>query len=286
MRFTHTTSRHWDGTPNAPHRRRALTVAPDSPNRLLRIAQGSRCQDCGNRIDCHITISHQRIGLHPVEVPAAIVPAEHRWHLASGIALPAGDGSPWCRLAHATLCPAHGEPGSLPSTLDEIRRCLALHTRRLTDTGAFTPARGPETTHRDDAPCAPARPVAQFLYGRYVAAARVEEIRCVAQTVRRHHCTNPVLAPGSTQGRWTLMAFAPHRRGTRRVDPSTAEFAVYDLSHLTYSEQVRWRTQRCPTHAATSGAPDLALADWEPFDPLRHHKFLATRLPGNSHRSK
>ncbi|MGW7304258.1 hypothetical protein ACWGI1_01610 [Streptomyces sp. NPDC054835] len=42
---------------------------------------------------------------------------------------------------------------------------------------------------------------------------------------------------------------------------------------------MRWRTQHCPAHAAISGAPDLALADWEPFDPLIHHKHIATRLP-------
>ncbi|WP_371794137.1 DUF6083 domain-containing protein [Streptomyces sp. NBC_01718] len=37
--------------PRPPHRQRALRVAHDSPTRLLRSAQPSRCRDCGNRID-------------------------------------------------------------------------------------------------------------------------------------------------------------------------------------------------------------------------------------------
>ena len=55
--------------------------------------------------------------------------------------------------------------------------------------------------------------------------------------------------------------------------------AVYDLSHLPYAEQLRWRTQRCPAHAATPGAADLALAGWQVFDPLLHAQHLRTALP-------
>lgn len=55
--------------------------------------------------------------------------------------------------------------------------------------------------------------------------------------------------------------------------------AVYDLGHLSYNEQLRWRTQRCPAHATAPGAADLALAAWEPFDPLLHAAHIHTRLP-------
>jgi hypothetical protein len=55
--------------------------------------------------------------------------------------------------------------------------------------------------------------------------------------------------------------------------------AVYDLSHLPYSEQLRWRTQHCPAHAAAPGAAELALADWQPFDPLRHTAHIRPHLP-------
>lgn len=55
--------------------------------------------------------------------------------------------------------------------------------------------------------------------------------------------------------------------------------ALYDLTHLPYGEQLRWRAQRCRAHAAASGAADLAMAEWEPFDPLLHHTHIYRRLP-------
>ncbi|MEU7584397.1 hypothetical protein AB0B50_43230 [Streptomyces sp. NPDC041068] len=55
--------------------------------------------------------------------------------------------------------------------------------------------------------------------------------------------------------------------------------AVYDLSHLPYAEQLRWRAQRCPAHAAAHSAADLTLTAWQPFDPLLHHPHIHTHLP-------
>ncbi|MET8813538.1 hypothetical protein ABZW47_16180 [Streptomyces sp. NPDC004549] len=55
--------------------------------------------------------------------------------------------------------------------------------------------------------------------------------------------------------------------------------AVYDLSHLPHIEQQRWRAQRCPTHAATAAAADLALPAWQVFDPRLHAAHIRTRLP-------
>ncbi|MFI5966966.1 hypothetical protein ACIA8J_33025 [Streptomyces asoensis] len=55
--------------------------------------------------------------------------------------------------------------------------------------------------------------------------------------------------------------------------------AVYDLTGLPYAEQLRWRIQRCLQHADIPSAGDLAVADWEPFNPLVHHKHIHTRLP-------
>jgi hypothetical protein len=54
--------------------------------------------------------------------------------------------------------------------------------------------------------------------------------------------------------------------------------AVYDLSRLPHAEQLRWRTQRCPAHAAAPNAADLALAGWQVFDPLLHAAHIRTRL--------
>ncbi|WP_307721066.1 hypothetical protein [Streptomyces rishiriensis] len=62
--------------------------------------------------------------------------------------------------------------------------------------------------------------------------------------------------------------------------------AVYDLTALPYAEQLRWRTQRCSTHTATQSAADLALADWEPFDPMLHRAHIHNRLPNHVRRPR
>ncbi|GGV01447.1 hypothetical protein GCM10010211_80920 [Streptomyces albospinus] len=277
MRSTTTSSaRRWDGSPLRPHhRQRALRVAADSPSRLLRSAQSSRCRDCGNRIDWHTRTNHNPISLHPHEMPAAGIPATHCWHVSSGIAHPAHDGTPWCRVPHIALCPTRPASAPLTPQLAEIRRRLALRTRRLLDTGAFTPP-PIQPTPSPHGSCRPARPVVQLLCCRYLAQRPVDDIRCVVQTRLRNRCTHPVLAPDVPTGIWTLVSTTP-QYGQLALPAS--EMAVYSLNHLPYSEQQRWRAQRCPLHAAASQAADLAVAEWEPFDPLLHAAHICTRLP-------
>ncbi|QGZ52723.1 hypothetical protein GPZ77_02670 [Streptomyces sp. QHH-9511] len=259
-----------------------MVIAPDSPSRLLGAGQCSRCRECGNKIEWHNATGHGYVSLHPGEVPSVLAPADHRWHLASGVAHPTDGGGRWCRLAHVVLCPARAEPGTLHSPLEDLRRCLALNTRRLTDTGAFVPLSASETKRDEASTCRPLRPVVQLLYTRYIGAVPIEDIQCVAQTTRQKRCTHHLLSHGTPGGHWTLMPASPHRRGHQRLDLPAPDFAVYDLGRLPYSEQVRWRTQRCPTHAVTTGAPDLAMVDWELFDPVVHHAHLATRLPAET----
>jgi hypothetical protein len=124
--------------------------------------------------------------------------------------------------------------------------------------------------------CRPARPTVQILYVRYLAARPVEEIRCVAQTRLRHRCTSPVLAPETRGGQWRLMPVVAH---PGQLAPPAETMAVYSLAALPYAEQLRWRSQRCPQHAATPTAADLALAEWEPFDPLLHSDHIHARVP-------
>ncbi|WP_211273249.1 hypothetical protein [Streptomyces hirsutus] len=121
----------------------------------------------------------------------------------------------------------------------------------------------------------------QLLYVRYLAARPVDEIQCVAQTRRRQHCTSALLAPDSPSGVWRLV---PATAASSQLAPSAAVMALYDLSGAPYTEQLRWRAQRCLQHAAISTAADLAVADWEPFDPLRHHEHIHTRLPARARR--
>ncbi|MFD7461109.1 MULTISPECIES: DUF6083 domain-containing protein [unclassified Streptomyces] len=281
MRTSPPTTRRWDGSlAVAPRARRCLQVSPDGGSRLLRCGQSGRCRDCGNRIEWYHRSDQRPVPLHPRELPAAPVPAGCRWHVSCGIAHPAGDDSRWCRLAHAVLCPARDSPCPSP-VLEQLRRELAVNSRRLIDTGAFTPPPAEPAAALQQVRCRPARPIVQLLYVRYLAARPVDEIQCVAQTRRRERCTSPLLTPNAPAGTWRLLPAVA--QGGQLALPADV-MAVYDLTRLPYSEQLRWRAQRCTRHAATPTAADLAVADWEPFDPLRHHEHVHPRLPGHIRR--
>ncbi|MER6601568.1 DUF6083 domain-containing protein [Streptomyces parvus] len=269
------TPRRWDGTSVRFPRSRFLRVDADSPTRLVRSAQPGRCPDCGNRVDWHPRADGdgRRVGLHPRELPAAAVPALSRWHVSSGIAHPAHDGTPWCRIPHTALCSARSAPAALTPQLTELRRHLALHTRRLINNGTLTAPAAPPSPERTE-PCRPARPIAHLLGVHYIASHPIGAIQCVAQTRQRHRCTRPVLDDQAPHGTWTLAPTTLHNHRSRTVET----MAVYDLTHLAFAEQLRWRHQHCPGHAASSAA-DLALTEWEPFDARLHHQHIHQRLP-------
>ncbi|MFH8242849.1 DUF6083 domain-containing protein [Streptomyces sp. NPDC018321] len=87
--------------------------------------------------------------LPPPELAAALVPVSCRWHLSCGIVHPHGDGSAWCRIPHAVLCPARIPTLRLTSHAEEMRRRLGVRSRRLIDSGDFAPAAPPP--HEPDA---------------------------------------------------------------------------------------------------------------------------------------
>jgi len=277
----HPSARRWDGSRANASLRRALRVDPQGVSRLLRCGQAASCRECGNPVEWYVRSDERRVRLHPRELSADRVPESCRWHVSSGVAHPAGDGSSWCRVPHAVLCPARPAPLAAPH-LSGLRRALALRTRKLLDTGAFTPSAAPpdEALSGRDV-CRPARPVVQLLYVRYLASCPVEEIQCVTQTRRRVRCSAKVLGPGALSGVWTLVPVSV--QNGQLALPSDV-MAVYSLSALPYQEQLRWRSQRCLRHDTTSTAGDLAVADWEPFDPLRHHEHIHTRLPAHRRR--
>ncbi|WP_326800508.1 DUF6083 domain-containing protein [Streptomyces sp. NBC_01788] len=270
--------RHWDGSPRRVSRRRGLQIAPASRSRLLRAGQSGRCRHCGNRVDWYPRHDDRPIALHPADVAVVGTPASCRWHIGGGIAHPHDDGSAWCRIPHAVLCPQQPLRSHIGHTrLTSLRRDLAVHSRRLIDTGAFTPQPCPQAPAAAPAGEAgqPIRPVVRILLVPYLGRSPLEDIRCVAQTRQRRRCTLTVLAPGHLAGRWRLLPTGPHH-GQLALPGTT--MAVYDLSHLPYTHQLRWRAQHCPAHA-TGTAPDLTLADWQVFDPLLHAAHIRTRLP-------
>lgn len=267
--------RRWDGS-------RVTTARPSRPLRitrgtgtgLLRCGQIGRCRECGNPVEWYYRPDHRMVPLHPRELPAHAVPEAHRWHVASGIAYAAGDGSAWCRLPHDALCPASTPTTVLPH-LAALRRRLAARTRHLTDTGAFTPRDEPGS----NGSCRPARPVVQILGARYLAARPVEDIRCLARArSTRARCTQPVKAPSRPAGTWRLL---PATATTGQLAlPAGLLMAVYDLSDLPDGEQLRWYAQRCPHH--TTAVAEMATCEWDPFDPLLHRDHMHPRLPGQT----
>ena len=269
-------SRHWDGSLLQASRRRSLRLSSDSASRLLRCGQGGRCRDCGNRIEWYYNTDDRPVRLHPHELPAEKVPPTCHWHVSGGVAHPAGDGSGWCRLPHAMVCPAR-DPNPAAPELIGLRRALAVNTRRLIDDGAFVPPSvPPDAKASAGATCRPARPVVQLLYLRYMANHPVDEIQCVAQTGRRNRCTSPLLTPETQAGVWTLV---PSTTTHGQLPLPGEVMALYSLSGLSYAEQLRWRVQRCPEHAVIPTAADVAPAEWEPFNPLLHHEHIHTMIP-------
>ncbi|MFG2651210.1 DUF6083 domain-containing protein [Streptomyces sp. NPDC048436] len=272
------TARRWDGSPLDQRRHRSLRVSATSPSRLLRTGQTNGCRMCGNRIEWYQRDNHRPISLHPTEFAATDVPASCRWHLSCGIAHRHGDGSAWCRIPHAVLCPRRTLTARLTPCMAEARRQLAVRTRTLIDTGLFTPPAPtpPRTRPEASTACPTIRPVVQFLYTRYLAAHPLRAIQCVAQTRARHRCPRPVLDTAAPTGTWTLLP-ASSRTGQQALPAGL--MAVYDLAHLPYAEQLRWRAQRCTAHAGAPGAADLALTQWQVFDPLIHHSHIRPHLP-------
>ncbi|WP_425842325.1 DUF6083 domain-containing protein [Streptomyces fractus] len=230
-----------------------------------------RCRRCGNPVAWHPRRHQQHIALHPAELPTAHVPASWRWHLSSGIAHPHAGGQAWCRIPHTALCPARTTPPDTGRRLGELRRQLALRSRRLIDTAAFTPRAAPTR------PSAPAemRPVVQLLLGRYLADDALERIRCTARPEPgSRRCPHPVLNPQAPAGVWRLLPLG-HEHGAATA--ASRLLAVYDLTRAPTGEQHRWRAQLCPHHA--TARPDLTATGWQVFAPHRHAAHIRTRLP-------
>lgn len=159
--------------------------------------------------------------------------------------------------------------------LTSLRRELGLHSRRLIDTGVLTPAtRPPATAGLSGHDERPTRPIVRILLVNYLGESTIETIRCTAQTTQRGRCTRSLTA--QTPGRWVLLPTQPI---CSQLAPPSTSMAAYDLSHLPYTEQRRWRTQHCTAHAASATAADLTPATWKPFDPLLHARYIRTELP-------
>lgn len=270
---SHLTRLH--GNPHtARPQRRPPRATSTGPGRFLTAGQTRRCCACGNPIELFPRADHRLIALHPAELASAVIPEDCLWHLGAGIAHPSGDGRPWCRIPHRLVCPRRTDPPRSRPHLDDLRLRLALPTRRLIDTGLFTPA----PHHSEQSSTTPARPVVRVLLNLYLARASLDNIRCIAQHSHRPLCGQRVLDAGLPAGTWRLLPVGTqHNRG-----PSPLPMAVYDLDRLDPAQQLRWRAQHCPDHAAVP--VDLDQTEWQVFDPILHADHLHTRLPHPSRR--
>jgi len=168
-----------------------------------------------------------------------------------------------------------------------LRRRLALNTRRLQDTGRFTPPATPAAPPSRSAPVlrrpSSRRDIVQLFHSLYLAPGPAEATPCVALTIRRTRCSNSLVSHAQDIGVWT---FVPVPRGYHRyrqqelTDHLTGgPMAIYDLSALPYTSQLRWRAQHCTPSHADSQAADIAITVWEPFDPFAHHQYITPTIP-------
>ena len=274
----------WDSTPKNYRPPRALRVSPDSPTKLLRGARLSRCTTCGNVVEWYHQPTGDSVPLHPYELPAQDVPSDDRWHVHSGLAHASDDGSAWCRIRHLAVCPTTrtAPRNNHQFLLDRLARDLAINSRRLQDKGIFTPATPAAPDAQKQAlPPAERRSIVQLLYVRYLAPGPLHRLLCVAFTRTRRRCPHPVLDPQAPAGTWILQPAAPPSQ-ERQLPLPDSWMAVYDLSGLPYSEQLRWHAQRCAAHAAAPTAADAAMKEWEIFDARVHHQHIHSELPDAS----
>jgi hypothetical protein len=276
--------RRWDGTRGDTRPHRTLRLDQGNQTRLLRAAQTRPCPSCGNRVEWYYRSDGSTIALHPHELPTEQVPEHLRWHLHRGTAFPTGDGTPWCRIAHPPLCPAREhEAAARLGRLATLRRDLALNTRALLDNGHLPPP-GPLASTGPGPHRPTGRHLVHLLQALYLAPGRVQDLRCVAQSIRRNRCPHTLIDPAQPPGTWALLPIpsAP-ARGHLPEHLTGTPMAVYDLSHLPSATQLRWHRQHCTAHAS-SLAGDIALTDWETFDVTAHHQHITPALPGDDER--
>jgi hypothetical protein len=259
---------------------RRLWVHPENSSRLLRAGQTRRCRYCGNYVDWHYKADGSPVPLVPQEFPARQIPDGKRWHLSRGTVYPGDGGSRFCRIAHTAVCPAADESDTHPRLLP-VRRHLAVHSRKLVETGTWArPAEAPTvsaTRIADHTTSGPDREVALILGVHYLAPGRIATLRCVALTPDKRRCPGTLLAATTPAdaGRWRTVP-VPYSGGLG------AQFAgepmdAYDLSALTYAQQLRWRWQHCMAHDR-SVAPDIELTEWIAFNATDHAEYIRKEL--------
>ncbi len=131
----------------------------------------------------------------------------------------------------------------LAPALAELRRRLAVFTRRRIDAGLFTPLPPLACLTAVQPDKRPVLPIVKLLQIRYLADRPLDALRCMSQTRRGIRCPHPVLDPAAPSGVWTLTTVSSDKG---QLTLSAEHLVLYNLNRAPYAEQLRWRAQRCP----------------------------------------
>ncbi|MFD9463313.1 DUF6083 domain-containing protein [Streptomyces sp. NPDC060027] len=104
-----------------------------------------------------------------------------------------------CRIPHRALCPGRTPTAQTGPYIESLRRQLAVRTRRLIDTGRFTPA-PPAACESAASNGRLARPVVQLLLGRCLADAPFEAIQCGPRPASATAACSPCSTPAAPEG--------------------------------------------------------------------------------------
>ncbi|MER8188217.1 DUF6083 domain-containing protein [Kitasatospora sp. NPDC094015] len=254
-----------------------------NPSKVLRARARATCKWCGNLIDWFDRFDGGRIPLTPMTFPSDQVPAQNRWNVDRGIAhhgAIAGE----CRIPHPAICPSVDHVGQDPE-IARMTHVLRLNTRKLIDSGVFTP---PVAAPEDEEEIAQPEPAAAAAAGEVrhvlchgsvlkICPGRVEDLRCVADADRTgRRCESPVF--DATEGRWTRVDI-PHaagRNGKAILLTYRGQMWVWEINPLEFKDALRWLWQKCPNHRDAPEAYERELID---FSTARHAPFILSRRP-------
>ncbi|MER7848321.1 DUF6083 domain-containing protein [Kitasatospora sp. NPDC096077] len=262
---------------------RRLRLHASNPSKVLRSRARGTCGWCGNVVDWFDRFDGGRIPLTPMLFPSVRVPRRHQWSVDRGMAHLGATGDE-CRIPHPAICPALEHVGQDPE-LARMTQVLGVNTRKLIDTGKFTPpAAAPDDEDEIAQPepenAAPDGSARHILYHGSVlkiCPGRIEDLQCVADAEStRRRCENPVF--DISEGGWTQVDIPPAagRSGKAILLTYRGRMWAWEIQPLDYKDALRWFWQKCPMHHNAPEAHDRELID---FSTARHAPFILTERP-------
>jgi hypothetical protein len=257
------TARRRDGSKTVHYRRpRGPSIAATKRCRLLCSGQPGHCACCGYLVDCCGRLEPPSADLNPGEPASPETPALYRWHVSDNVAHAQADSTPRCRIPRSCLRPGREEHLALTPCRQQWRRRLVVRTRRLIDSGAFSPE-GTATAVPRAVATAHGHPAQAVLH--------ILPIRC-----------HLLLRPQTVQA----ADHRPHLTGTQPLLPRHAAhrhparlLAIYGRAVVHCIKQLRRRDQLCTHQVEASTAADFARTGWDRAYSLPKHHHIASSLP-------